>query len=82
MTKSSMDTSHQNFKLREDEGVEIISLTNDYVDYLSMAIQKEATKNVRIYKPNMIFENYTRFKRRQTTWYTINAHAQVCLCFC
>jgi hypothetical protein len=47
MTKSSMDTSHQNFKLREDEGVEIISLTNDYVDYLSMAIQKEATKNVR-----------------------------------
>jgi hypothetical protein len=67
MTKSSMDTSHQNFKLREDEGVEIISLTNDYVDYLSMAIQKEATKNVRIYKLNMIFENYTRFKRRQTT---------------
>jgi len=62
-----MDTSHQNFKLREDEGVEIISLTNDYVDYLSMAIQKEATKNVRIYKLNMIFENYTRFKRRQTT---------------
>jgi hypothetical protein len=67
MTKSSMDISHQNFKLREDEGVEIISLTNDYVDYLSMAIQKEATKNVRIYKLNMIFENYTRFKRRQTT---------------
>ena len=62
-----MDTSHQNFELREDEGVEIISLTNDYVDYLSMAIQKEATKNVRIYKLNMIFENYTRFKRRQTT---------------
>jgi len=29
MTKSSMKTSHQNFKLREDEGVEIISLTND-----------------------------------------------------
>jgi len=40
-----MDTSHQNFKLREAEGVEIISLTNDYVNYLS-TIQKEATKNV------------------------------------
>ena len=30
---------------REAEGVEIISLTNDYVNYLS-TIQKEATKNV------------------------------------
>jgi len=77
-----MKTSHQNFKLREDEGVEIISLINDYVDYLFMAIQKEATKNVRNLQTNMIFENYTRFKRRQTTRYTINAHAQVCLYFC
>jgi hypothetical protein len=43
MTKSSMKTSHQNFKLREDEGVEIISLTNDHADYLSI-IQKEVPK--------------------------------------
>jgi len=45
MTKSSMNTSHQNFKLREAEGVEIISLTNDHVDYLSI-IQKEAPKQI------------------------------------
>jgi metal-dependent hydrolase (beta-lactamase superfamily II) len=46
MTKGDMDMSHQEFKLREAESVEIISLIENSVDYLS-TIQKDEVKNVR-----------------------------------
>jgi 7,8-dihydropterin-6-yl-methyl-4-(beta-D-ribofuranosyl)aminobenzene 5'-phosphate synthase len=46
MTKGNMDISHHDLKLREAESVEIISLIDNSVDYLS-TIQKEEVKNVR-----------------------------------
>jgi len=44
MTKDNI--SHQDFKLIEAESVEIISLIDNYIDYLSIS-QKEEVKNVR-----------------------------------